>query len=57
MCRHFEEKGYCSLYDKCYFAHSLEELRNENDPLPENIPVQMKPISNYKTQLCKVRAY
>lgn len=54
MCRHLQEKGFCSLQNSCYFAHSLEELRNESDPLPANLPGQMKPLSNYKTQLCKV---
>lgn len=54
MCRHYQEKGYCSLYENCYFAHSPEELRSEADPLPNNLPTPMKPISNFKTQLCKV---
>ena len=54
LCRHFTAKGRCSLYDKCYFAHGNQELRRKDDPLPPHINPQMKPVSIYKTQLCKV---
>ncbi len=54
LCRHFITKGYCSLLDKCHFAHGKHELRNRDDPQPLNVPPSCKPISIYKTQLCKV---
>ena len=47
-------KGYCSLYNKCRFAHGEEELRKRVDPIPEVVPPPVKLVSIYKTQLCKV---
>lgn len=54
MCWHYMNKGHCSLFDKCYFAHGQKELRQKADPLPTVVPPQMMPVSIYKTQLCKV---
>lgn len=54
MCWHYMNKGQCSLFDKCYFAHGQKELRQKADPLPTVVPPQMMPVSIYKTQLCKV---
>lgn len=54
ICRHFTDKGYCSMKEKCHFAHGEKELRFASDPVPSNISVQLKPVSIYKTQLCKV---
>lgn len=54
LCRHFLNKGYCSLYDKCHFAHGELELRRHVDPIPDSLPPFVTPISIYKTQLCKV---
>lgn len=54
LCRHFATKGYCSLYDKCHFAHGERELRGRGDPMPDTVPPFVTPISIYKTQLCKV---
>eukprot|EP00825_Cyclidium_porcatum_P048580 TRINITY_DN8197_c0_g1_i1.p2 TRINITY_DN8197_c0_g1~~TRINITY_DN8197_c0_g1_i1.p2 ORF type:complete len:257 (-),score=27.16 TRINITY_DN8197_c0_g1_i1:174-944(-) len=54
LCRHFQN-GNCTLGDKCYFAHGQQELRNANDPLPQNIP-QLNTkvtVNNYRTTLCK----
>ena len=55
LCRHFITKGYCSLYDKCHFAHDKHELRSRVDPIPQELPPPVTPISIYKTQLCKVQ--
>lgn len=38
ICRHFAQKGYCSLYEKCHFAHGTHELRSKADPVPNIIP-------------------
>lgn len=54
LCWHFMNKGHCSLFDKCYFAHGQKELRHKADPLPPVLPPQFTPVSIYKTQLCKV---
>ena len=54
LCRHFANKGYCSLYDKCHFAHGNHELRSRVDPIPDTVPPPVTPVSIYKTQLCKV---
>ena len=54
MCRHLMEKGYCSMNIKCHFAHSRQELRSSTDPLPEDINEQLRPLSIFKIQLCKV---
>ena len=54
LCRHYINKGHCSLYDNCHFAHGQHELRQKIEPLPFNPPPQFTPISIYKTQLCKV---
>lgn len=55
LCWHFTNKGHCSLFDKCYFAHGQQELRQKADPLPPSMPPPVTPVSIYKTQLCKVR--
>ena len=54
LCRHFTTKGHCSLFENCYFAHGQKELRQKVDPLPFTPPPQFKPVSIFKTQLCKV---
>lgn len=54
LCWHYTNKGHCSLYDKCYFAHGQKELRHKVDPLPQLLPPQFELVSIYKTQLCKV---
>jgi len=54
LCWHYTNKGQCSLYDKCYFAHGQKELRQKVDPLPQMLPPQFELVSIYKTQLCKV---
>ena len=54
LCWHFTNKGHCSLYEKCSFAHGQHELRQKVDPLPQTIPHEIQLISIYKTQLCKV---
>lgn len=54
LCRHYSNKGHCSLFENCYFAHGQKELRKKVDPLPYAPPPQFTPISNFKTQLCKV---
>jgi hypothetical protein len=54
LCRHYMTKGYCSLSTTCHFAHGEEELRNKVDPVPHFVPPMPKPVSIYKTQLCKV---
>jgi len=54
ICRHFAQKGYCSLYEKCHFAHGAHELRSKADPVPNIVPPPVEPISIYKTTLCKV---
>ena len=54
FCRHFITKGHCSLYDKCSFAHSQQELRRKADPLPPSMPPPVTSVSIFKTQLCKV---
>lgn len=38
ICRHFQAKGYCSLYEKCHFAHGQHELRTKTDPIPVHVP-------------------
>jgi hypothetical protein len=38
LCRHFEQKGFCNLGEKCNFAHGKEELR-EAPPGTEPTPV------------------
>ncbi len=57
ICRHYVQKGYCSLYEKCHFAHGEHELRNKSDPLPNIVVPPVEPISNYKTTLCKVNEH
>lgn len=54
LCRHYINKGHCSLFENCYFAHGQKELRQRVDPLPFTPPPQFRPVSIYKTQLCKV---
>ncbi|KRX06727.1 hypothetical protein PPERSA_09129 [Pseudocohnilembus persalinus] len=55
ICRHFNN-GNCQLGASCHFAHGTQELRQANDPLPENIPSLQIPKMNYnnqKTVRCK----
>ena len=54
LCWHFMNKGHCSLFQKCYFAHGHHELRTKASPLPSLMPPPVTPVSIYKTQLCKV---
>ena len=41
--------------NNCHFAHSPEQLRQREDPLPAELMMKMMqvPYSNFKTQLCK----
>ncbi|EAR84696.4 zinc finger protein (macronuclear) [Tetrahymena thermophila SB210] len=53
ICRHFRN-GNCQLGNTCHFAHGQDEMRNVNDPLPNNIPQQPKVVcNNFKTVKCR----
>lgn len=55
LCRHYMNKGVCSLYNNCHFAHGKQQLRSKSDPEPNYVPPACKPVSIFKTQLCKVK--
>ena len=57
LCWHYMNKGFCSLFDKCHFAHGKQEIRNKVDPMPYQIPPPCKPVSIFKTHLCKVKVF
>lgn len=56
MCKHYLSNGECPLKQYCQFAHGPNELRQSNDPLPNNFgKTALGAVhSNYKTQACKI---
>ena len=44
LCRHFEQKGFCNLGEKCNFAHGKEELR---EAPPGSAPAPVASSYNY----------
>jgi len=55
MCKHFLANNDCPLAQFCQFAHGPTELRQSNDPLPQNFgKTALGAVhSNYKTVPCK----
>ena len=44
MCKNYSEKGFCSYWNKCQFAHGLQELQ-------KNLQDTKRPA--YRTKKCK----
>ena len=35
--QHIKKAEGCAMGDRCFFAHSIHEIRNESDPIPLEI--------------------
>lgn len=67
MCKYYEQEKICPLGARCHFAHGKEDMRHQNDPLPNNTPLisnnkmpqNVQPMTNtmsgnnFKTVVCK----
>ena len=55
LCKHHLNGQMCSKGTHCHFADGEHELRNREDPLPNDLMMKLMnmPYNNTKTQLCK----